>query len=109
MTVPTHDAAPDPATRLALAEAEAAIARERVSRTLGKLQARLNPRVLARQAAREVTDKGGAAAQAGIDTARRNPGVLAGGTALAGLFLARHRIAALFRRGRSDTDGDRAG
>ncbi|MCP3733797.1 DUF3618 domain-containing protein [Sphingomonas sp. RP10(2022)] len=88
----------DPATRLAAAEVEAALARNRLSATLGKLQVRLNPRTLARTAARDVADKGSAAAQAGLDTAVRNPGAVAGATALAGLFLARHRIAHLFRR-----------
>jgi len=88
----------DPATRLQDAEAEAATARERLSGTLRKLQVRLNPRDLAKQAARDVADKGQAAAQASLDTAVRNPGTVAGVTAVAGLFLARHRIASLFRR-----------
>lgn len=88
----------DPALRLTEAEAEVAAARERLSTTLGKLQVRLNPRTLAMQAARDVADKGGAAAQASINTAVRNPGAVAGVTAAAGLFLARHRIASLFRR-----------
>lgn len=48
----------DPATRLLDAEAEAAAARERLSGTLRKLQVRLNPRDLAKQAARDVADKG---------------------------------------------------
>lgn len=87
-----------PATRLAAAEAEAAEARERLSATLSRLQVRLNPRTLALSAARDVADKGSAAAQAGLNTAVRNPGAVAGASALAGLFLARHRIAALFRR-----------
>ena len=90
--------APEPTLRLAEAEAEAAAARERLNATLGKLQVRLNPRTLALQAAREITDKGGAAAQASLNTAVRNPGAVAGATAVAGLFLARHRIATLFRR-----------
>jgi len=88
----------DPATRLADAELEAAGARERLSSTLGKLQVRLNPRALALQAARDVSDRGGAAAQASLNAAVRNPGAVAGATAVAGLFLARHRIASLFRR-----------
>lgn len=90
--------APLPTLRLADAEAEALAARERLNATLGKLQVRLNPRALALQAARELTDKGGAAAQASLNTAVRNPGAVAGATAVAGLFLARHRIVALFRR-----------
>ena len=88
----------DPATRLADAEQEAAAARERLSATLGKLQVKLNPKTLALQAARDVTDRGGAAAQASLNAAVRNPGAVAGATAVAGLFLARHRIASMFRR-----------
>lgn len=88
----------DPAARLAAAEVDAAVARERLSVTLAKLQVKLNPRTLALQAAREVADKGGAAAQASLNTAVRNPGAVAGATAVAGLFLSRHRIASLFRR-----------
>ena len=91
-------AAPDPAVRLADAELEVAVARQRLSATAARLQAKLNPRDLARQAAREMSDKGGAAAQASLNTAIRNPGAVAGATAIAGLFLARHRIASLFRR-----------
>ena len=90
--------APDPTLHLADAEAEAAAARERLSSTLGKLQVKLNPRDLALQAARDVADKSAAAAQASLNTAVRNPGAVAGATAAAGLFLARHRIIGLFRR-----------
>jgi len=88
----------DAAGRLAEAEAQAVLARERLSATIGKLQVKLNPKTLARQAARDVADKSGAAAQAGLNTAVRNPGAVAGATAVAGLFLARHRIASLFHR-----------
>lgn len=90
----------EPATRLAQAELDAIVARERLSSTLALLQARLNPRRLARRAMREVADKGSVAAAAGVDGARRNPGAVAGFTAVAGLYLARHRIADLFRGGR---------
>lgn len=89
---------PIPGLTLIEAEAEAAAARERLADTFGKLQVRLNPKVLASQAAREVADKSAAAAQASLNTAVRNPGAVAGATAVAGLFLARHRIASLFRR-----------
>jgi len=90
----------DSVTRLALAEAEAIVARERLSTTLTTIQARLDPKTLARTAARDVADRSGAVAMAGVDTAIRNPGAVAGVTAVAGLFLARHRIAALFGRNR---------
>jgi hypothetical protein len=95
-------AKPEPAARLAAAEAEVIVARARLNATLGRLQVKLDPRTLTRQAAREVVDKGGAAAAAGIDTARRNPGAVAGATAVAGLFLARHRIARLLGRKKAD-------
>lgn len=89
---------PDPVARLVDAELEAAVARQRLSATLARLQVKLSPKALARQAMVEVTDKGGAAAQAGIETARRNPAAVAGVVALAGAVLARRRIAGLFRR-----------
>lgn len=88
----------DPASRLAAAEADAAAARDRLSGTLGRLQVKLNPRDLARTAARDIADRSSAAAQASLNTAVRNPGAVAGATALAGLFLARHRIIGLFHR-----------
>lgn len=88
----------DPVLRLAEAEAQAALARANLSHSAHALQARLNPRALANSAKREMADAGQAAAKAGMDGARRNPVLLAGLTALAGLFLARHRIAALVRR-----------
>jgi hypothetical protein len=101
MTVPL------PTTRLTEAELAATAARERLAATVGKLQVKLNPRTLALQAARDVADKGGAAAQASLNTAVRNPGAVAGATAVAGLFLARHRIASLFRRKPEHTPGYR--
>lgn len=90
--------APTPAHRRAEAEAETKIARDRLSATLADLQERLDPRILARTAARDAQEAGERAARVGADTVRRNPGATAGLAALAGLFLARHRIAALFRR-----------
>lgn len=87
-------------TDLATAQRERAAARDRVTRTLGEIQDRVNPKTVARNAARDLTDAGTAIAATGVETARRNPGALAGVTALAGLFLARHRIVALFRRAR---------
>jgi len=98
--------APDPVARLVDAELEAAVARQRLAATLAKLQIRLNPKTLARQAMIDVTDKGGAAVQAGIETTRRNPAAVAGVAALAGALLARRRILRLFsRRTRDETAG----
>ena len=93
----------DPVTRLASAEAAATLAREHLHVTLGALQARLEPKRLARNAASEMTVAGRAAAQRGVRAARGNPGALAGVVAVTGLFLARHRIASLFRRRREAT------
>lgn len=84
----------DPAHNLAEAELRAAAARDRLSGTVAQLQERLDPKLLAREA----KDAGTAAALAGVDHARRNPGVVAGAVGLTGLLLARHRIARLFRR-----------
>lgn len=83
----------DPVTRLSAAEAEAALARERLNATLGQLQERLDPQLLAREA----QAAGTAAGRAAIDGARRNPGVVAGAVAAVGLLLARHRISGFWR------------
>lgn len=87
----------DPVARLAQAEIDATVARERLSSTLAILQVRLDPKRLAREAVREVKEKGGVAAAVGVENARRNPGALAGVTAVAGLFLTRHKLASLVR------------
>ena len=86
--------------KVAAAEIEAALARQRVMMTVGQLQDRLNPRRLALNASRDVADAGTAALTASVETVKRNPGPAAGAAAVAGLFLARHRIVGLFRRGR---------
>ncbi len=83
---------------LAQAELDRDQARARVTQTLGQLQDRLNPKTLARNAARDLTEAGSVIADKGAHTLKRNPGTVAGATAVAGLFLARHRIAGLFRR-----------
>ncbi len=92
---------------LTQAEIERDAARARVTQTLGELQDRLNPRTLARNAARDLTEAGSVIADKGAHTLKRNPGAVAGATAVAGLFLARHRIAGLFRRkSRDQVDPD---
>lgn len=88
----------DPVLHLAQAEKDASAARQRLNITLVALQDRLEPKRLARETARDLTQASGVAARRTADAARRNPGALAGVVAVAGLFLARHRIAALFRR-----------
>lgn len=86
MTDPTHD--------LAAAELRAAAARDRLSGTVAQLQARLDPKLLAREA----KEAGTAAALDAVDRARRNPGVVAGAVGATTLLLARHRLAKLFFR-----------
>lgn len=83
---------------VAAAERERDLARARVVQTMGALQDRLDPRTFARNATRDLTEAGSALADAGVLTVKRNPGAVAGITAVAGLFLARRSIAGLFRR-----------
>lgn len=79
-------------------ELRAAGARARLDDSLGALQARLAPKVLAQNAVQGIVDKGQAAAWSGIDTARRHPGAVAGAIAAIGLLLARGPISRLFAR-----------
>lgn len=100
----------DPAADIQAAERRAAAARERLTDDLHKLQIKLNPKTLARDvarsaadaglnAARSAADAGQTAAHHGLDYARTNPTPIAGAVAATGLFLLRHRIVRLFRRG----------
>lgn len=90
--------ATDPATDVAAAERRELLARERLTETMQELQAKLNPKVIARDVTARAVDSGKQAARNGADMAQRNPGAIAGAVAVIGLFLARHRIAKLFRR-----------
>lgn len=103
------DPAPDPAATIAAAELRATQAKERLADDLHKLQAKLNPKTLAkdavhratdagRTAARTAADKGQTAAQDGIEFARANPAPVAAAVTVSGLFLLRHRIVRLFRK-----------
>ncbi len=87
---------------VALAEARAAEARQRLDGTVERLQAELEPRKLARTALAEVTDSGERVARASANAARRNPGALAGAATLFVALLARKRIAGVFRKKRHD-------
>ena len=82
------------------ARAEVAFRRERVAATLNAMKLRADPRRIAKQALVDATIKGETAAIAGAQTARQYPGAFAGLVAVAGLFLARHRIAHLLGRNR---------
>jgi hypothetical protein len=88
----------DPVLTLAAAEARAALARERLSHTLAQLQVRLDPRALAERAKRDVAD----ASQTAVETVKERPAIVGGAAAAVVVFLARHRIAALFRRRHRD-------
>lgn len=81
------------AARLLQAEADAAVARQRLQATLGQVQARLDPKLLADTARREVLDAG----QASAEAIRRNPLPSAGIAALVGLLLARKPLWRLVR------------
>lgn len=87
----------DPAANLRRAEVTAAEARARLDGTVAELQTRLDPGRLAQEA----KEAGSAVAIAGVEQARRNPGVVAGAMAALGLFLARGKIAGMVRRRRA--------
>jgi hypothetical protein len=91
MTDPTASA------RIALAQARAAAARARLSATIGALQQRAKPQVLAHDVAESLKQKGRAALGGAIDTARRRPVPVGIGLTLFGLFLARGPIAKAIR------------
>lgn len=84
----------DASERLARAQADADAARQRLNDTLATVQARLNPRSLARESLEFAGEK----AREGADVAAQHPGKVAGVAIAAGLWFGRHRIARLFRR-----------
>ena len=90
--------APDPGADIRAAEHRATLAKERLANSAHRLQAKLNPKTFAREAARNAADKGQTYARAGVDAAKENPAPIAGAVVATGLFLLRHRIAGLFRR-----------
>ena len=87
----------DSAIEIAAAERRAEQAKARLTDTVGRLQIKLQPKNLAREAYRSAGEAGEKAAYA----AARNPAPVAGAVAVTGLFLFRHRIARLFRRDRT--------
>lgn len=82
---------------LAHAQAMSIAARERAASSLARVQDKLNPKRMAKRAAREVADAGTSTARAGIGAVQRYPATLAAIAAATGLFLARHRIARMTR------------
>ena len=86
--------APDPAADIQAAERRVEAAKGRLTDDVHRLQAKLAPKALARDAAQAAADKG----QDAILVARANPLPVAGAVLATGLFLFRYRILALFRR-----------
>jgi hypothetical protein len=85
------------AAALATAEARVAAARNQLGETLGTLQARLDPRVVARDAVEGLTETGEKALRTSVETARAHPSAAVGAATLAFAWLARRRIAAALR------------
>lgn len=88
------------ALTVSIAEQRAAAARERLTDTATTLQARLNPRVVARDAVETLQENGEKALRTGVENARAHPEAVVWAATLTTAWLARHRIAALFRRKR---------
>jgi ElaB/YqjD/DUF883 family membrane-anchored ribosome-binding protein len=76
-------------TDLAAAEQRSHDARKRLAGTLVEIQARLNPKALAREAAQELKETAQEMAREGLEGLKQHPITLAGATAAVGLFLAR--------------------
>ncbi|MDE0877710.1 MAG: phosphatase [Sphingomonas bacterium] len=93
--------------KLAAAQLAVVEHRERTRQTLALLKNKVNPKRVARQALVEATVAGESVAIAGAKTVQRYPVTLAGLVAVAGLFLARHRIGELFHRSPDRIDPDR--
>jgi ElaB/YqjD/DUF883 family membrane-anchored ribosome-binding protein len=79
----------DDAADLPLAKARAEAARARLAGTLVDLQARLNPKALAREAVGELKEAAQEMARDGLESLKRHPLTLAGAAAAIGLFMAR--------------------
>lgn len=85
------------ALQLAEAQARVAVARHRLSETVGTLQVRLNPRVVARDAVEGLTESGEKALRTGVETARAHPSAVMVAATVALAWLARRRIGAALR------------
>jgi ElaB/YqjD/DUF883 family membrane-anchored ribosome-binding protein len=82
----------DDSVNLIVAERQAETARQRLAGTLVELQARLNPKALARDAVQELKESGQEIARDGLDAVKRHPLTVGGIAAAIGLFLARRPI-----------------
>ncbi|RZF66126.1 hypothetical protein EWE75_01700 [Sphingomonas populi] len=89
----------DPVDSVAAAQERARLAKMRLEGSVAALRERVDPRSIARKAADGLREQGEAAAGAAL----RNPGIVAGALAAAGLLIARRPVLALFRRRHKDT------
>ena len=84
--------------RLAIAQARAEAARSNFGETLGRLQHRASPQVLAQDVAETLKQRGIDALIGMADTAKREPARVGIALALLGLFLGRRQILRVLRR-----------
>ena len=92
------------AAAVELAEQRAAAARQRLTDTVGALQVRLNPRVVARDAVENLQETGGKALRNGVASARANPEAVVWVVTLATAWLARRRIGAALLGRKRETE-----
>lgn len=95
------------AATVARAQARAEAARQRLSQSASTLQARLDPRVVARDAMDNLQDSSERALRTGIRSAQAYPERVVWGLTVALAWLARRRIAAAFaskRQLKAETD-----
>lgn len=85
-------------TRLALAQASAEQARARLSETIGTLQHRASPQMLAQDVAESLKARGVDAVLGVVESARRRPARFGVAAAVLGLWLARGPIVRALRR-----------
>lgn len=89
------------AATVTLAEERAAAARQKLSNSVATLQARLDPRVVARDAVENLQESGERALRTGVQRARAHPDRIVWAVALTIAWLTRRQIAAALSRKRS--------
>lgn len=94
-----------PVVRLAAAEVDAVAARDRLNDTVARLQSKLDPKLLAKEAVgeakvlgRQAMDEAKVAGDKGVVYARGNPRIVGGAAAGILLFLLRRPLLGLFKR-----------
>lgn len=98
-----REARKNDSVELAIAKSQAQTARQRLAGTLVELQARLNPKALAREAVQELKETGEEFARNGLDAVKRHPLTVGGIAAAIGLFLARRPIRQLLDKHPDET------